>query len=307
MPKNGLEITSTDARATDRRGLIRGAGIGSAAMALSLLPGVGKGLLGGAARAADRVNDFDILNFALNLEYLEAEFYLHAVYGKGLSDEDVAGQGQLGPVKVPSEQTGGSKVPFKTSAIQQYATEIAQDELAHVRFLREALGGTAVARPAIDLDSSFTNAAIAAGVIQPGQTFNPFADEQSFLLGAFIFEDVGVTAYRGAAPLISHKEYLSAAAGILAVEAYHASNVRTKLFELGLFQPAQQISDLRKAASGADDDQGIVMNDMANIVPTDENGLAFSRTTAQVLNIVYLGGAAANYGFFPNKLNGTIS
>jgi hypothetical protein len=235
------------------------------------------------------------------LEYLEAEFYQRAVYGTGLSNDDVGGNTEAGSV------SGGRQVAFQTSRIQQYATEIAADELAHVRFLRSTLGNKAVARPAIDLAQSFTTAAVAAGIVPQGQIFDPFADEKSFLLGAFIFEDVGVTAYHGAAPLIHRKEYLAAAAGILAVESYHAANIRTVLFALGLADPAQKISDLRKAASGADDDQGIVLNGMANIVPTDANGLAFSRTTSQVLNIVYLGGASANNGFFPQGLNGAIS
>ncbi len=173
----------------------------------------------------DGPSDSAILNFALNLEYLEAEFYLRAVMGAGLASSLTDGKGKKGGV------TGGRQVPFKAgSLIQKYAVEIAADEEAQVRFLRSALGKAAVARPPIDLDASFTAAAPAAGLITAGQTFSPFKDKTSFLLGAFIFEDVGVTAYKGAAPFIDNKTYLEAAAGILAVEAYHAGIIRTTIY-----------------------------------------------------------------------------
>jgi hypothetical protein len=107
--------------------------------------------------------------------------------------------------------------------------------------------------------------------------------------------------------LLRSKDDLAAAAGILAVEAYHASNVRTLLFQMGVGDATAKISALRAAASGAADDQGVVVNGKANITPTDVNALAFSRTTAQVLNIVYLGGASGNFGFFPQRLNGAIA
>lgn len=284
----------------DRRRLFRAAGAAGLGGAVAMLSATS------AAADDDRggPSDSAILNFALNLEYLEAEFYLRAVTGAGLAESLTDGKGKKGGV------TGGRKVPFAAgSLIQKYAVEIAADEEAHVRFLRSALGNAAVARPPIDLDASFTAAALAAGLITKGQTFSPFKDETSFLLGAFIFEDVGVTAYKGAAPFIDNKTYLEAAAGILAVEAYHAGIIRTTLYARDLQVPAKAISDARDSLDGTTDlDQGIGTAQAANLVPADANALAFSRTPAQVLNIAYLTPKSVKSGgFFPSGVNGKLN
>lgn len=283
--------------ATGRRGLLRNAGLGAAiaGVAAAGFPRLAR------ADAAPQITDVDILNFALNLEYLEAEFYLNAVFGHGLRQSQTLGTGKHGPV------TGGAKVPFANKYVHAYAQEIANDESNHVNFLRSALGSSAVARPAIDLATSFTTLARAAGVVGPNGTFNPFENDETFLLGSFIFEDVGVTAYLGAAALITDKAYLTAAGGILAVEAYHAAAIREQIIANQLSPQADLISALRAQLSGAQDDQGTRLNGKANLVPTDANSLAFPRTTDQVLNIVYGGGSGSGYLFFPNKLNGTIT
>ena len=282
-----------------RRSLMQRAGLG--AVAAGAL-GTGGAALTSRPAQAQAITDNDIANFALNLEYLEAEFYLRAVTGQGLSSDLTTGTGTLGAV------TGGSQVPFRSAAIAQYAQLLAVDEQTHVRFLRTVLGSAAVARPAINLSTSFTNLAIAAGLIVAGQTFNPFADDVSFLIGSYIFEDVGVTAYAGSARLIRNKDILEAAGAILATEAYHAAAIRTLLANIGAGQAANAISALRAQASGKADDQGILIpGESYNFVSTDSNALVFRRTPTQVLNIVYLGGAASGFGFFPNRTNGNIS
>ncbi|CAN5900302.1 ferritin-like domain-containing protein [soil metagenome] len=283
-----------------------------------------------------------ILNFALNLEYLEAAFYLAAV-------------GQLdklpgyAPDKVllPNGFDGLTALPFVQDAdnvVGQYATEIALDELAHVQFLRSALGMDAAELPTVDLSGSFQAAASAAFglVADPGSLglpasftpadFNPLDPgnplvEALFLHGAFIFEDVGVTAYKGAARYIKNKDFLRAAAGILAVEGYHAGEVRIFLYAadkrvtdryggLDTWTITAAISAARDSLDGDSNlDQGIVKADRfgltpqahggANIVPTDENSIVFSRTPRQVANIVLLNPDPMNAtgGFFPNGLN----
>jgi hypothetical protein len=278
---------------------LRAAGAVATAAAASLVA---------APRAeAQGLTDTAILNFALNLEYLEAEYYLRAFFGYGITG--VAGNNGVGGTGTQGSVTGGSQVPFQSSAIQAYAESLAADEFTHVQLLRNALGSAAIAEPNIDLSTSFTTLALAAGLISPGQTFNPFADEISFLLGSYIFEDVGVTAYAGAARYITSPNYVTAAAGILAIEAYHGGAIRTLLANIGGGQAANAISALRATLSGAQDDQGIIIpNESYNFVSSDYNGLVFRRTPAQVLAVVYGSPKAIGTGglFFPTGLNGSI-
>ena len=245
------------------------------------------------------VTDADIFNFALNLESLEAEYYLRGTTGKGMDDADAGTN--------PGSVTGGRQVPWKNDDLRAFMEEVAANELAHVRFYRKTLGSQAVPRPAIDL-GAFAAAAKAAGL---GDGFDPFASEMNFFLGGMLMEDVGVTAYHGAAPLISDKKFLDAAAGILAVEAYHMGMARSVLYRMGAEarEAANKLSDARDKLDGPEDlDQGIELNGKANIVPATPDAIAFSRTPQQVLRIVYLADKAgvSGGGLFPKGMNGTL-
>ena len=300
----------------NRRSFLRRAGLASAmaaaapaAAALMLNPS--KGL---AATATDV--DVAVLNFALNLEYLEAEYYCLAVYGDSIENVfKVDTEGADGKHGELITKPNFAAVPFSSPIVASYAKEIANDEINHVTFLRSALGSAAVSRPDIDLFNSFNTAAKAGGI---GDAFDPFASDLDFLLGSFVFEDVGVTAYHGAAALLTNKTYLGAAAGILAVEAYHAGIIRTVLYGMSqqLDDPStitdlvQKISDLRDSLdNAADKDQGILdANGDANLVPTDAHSIAFARTAKKVLHIVYGTAAHGSEGglFYPTGMTGDI-
>src|SRR4028119_718598 len=258
-------LSACDDRRDARRAFLRSSSLLVGAVALAACGGDGGGNddpivqlpgtpgppppTGGTPPPAGTLSDADILNFALNLEYLEAQFYAFAAFGTGLPNNLLSGVGTQGAA------TGGRQVAFSDPVVAQYAREIAIDERQHVAFLRSALGSAAVAQPAMDIGSTptgaFSSAARAAGLIGAGQSFDPYANDENFLLGAFIFEDVGVTAYKGASPLITNKTFLEAAAGILAAEAYHAGLIRTTLFQKGVPQMAalidatERISDAR--------------------------------------------------------------
>lgn len=266
------------------------------------------------------------MNFALNLEYLEAEFYLRAVTGQGVPTADGGGA----TITVP----GSTMVNFTDPWIKAIAVEQAQTELSHIRALRATItanGGTPISQPALNYTDAFNAIALNAGI---GSSFNPFASQNNYLIGALTFPDVGVTAYTGGAALLKDKNILFAAAGFQATEAYHAGmfrnvlsyqalsyndttylnyfnevvQLRSKLGngnETVLYQGAGTLPTY-STANGKTTFKGVAPS---TIVAADSNALAYARTTDQVLHIVYgtnPGTYTASGGFFPSGLNGTI-
>jgi hypothetical protein len=149
----------------------------------------------------------DTLQFALTLEYLEAEFYTMAVASAGLIPAGAA-----------------------TGAI----TTIRDHENAHVTFLKStltALGTTPVAKPTFD----FT----AGNGSGTGPFAGVFTNYGLFLAVAQTFEDTGVRAYKGqAANLMANNDVLTAALNIHSVEARHASHIRQMRRTNGSLVPA---------------------------------------------------------------------
>ena len=98
---------------------------------------------------------------------------------------------------------------------------LAEDEQQHVEALTatiKQLGGKPVAEPKFDF---------------------PYSDTAGFLKLAQTFEDTGVSAYNGAAPMITSKEVLGAAGSIVQIEARHAAAIRLQNKE----EPAPEAFD----------------------------------------------------------------
>ena len=250
-------------------------------------------------------NDTDILAFALNLECLEAEYYSFASSGTGLASNQTGN----GPQPI------GGEMARLSGNIAEYASGLSTDENDHVAFLNLALGNMTVSCPLVDLNTSFSGLMDAAMNTTLDPPFSPYVDDASFLIGAFIFEDIGVTAYLGALGLLKTLGLMSAAASIAAVEAYHAATVRTLLnnkldmnlqnYNFTISDALGAISMLRAQLGGGKEDLYAPDNSLS-IAPADDHSLAFSRNVTEILNIATFGSANYTGGFYPAGLTGAI-
>ena len=210
-----------------RRGVVAGLAAGSLPLALAALSRT--------AYAQAPTGVLAVLNFALTLEYLEAEFYNIAT----------------GTTPIPAAYGTAATVLNATGAPARVViAEIAAHETAHVNLLRStitSLGGTPVAKPTFDFTGNrgATNAA--------GRYNGPFADvftnPTTFLALAQAFEDTGVRAYKGGVgALAGNVAVLEAALQIHSIEARHASQIRRIRGEKGWI--AGRTSTLPTAAQG---------------------------------------------------------
>ena len=117
----------------------------------------------------------------------------------------------------------------------EIAKTLRDNENEHVQALTATikdLGGKPVKAPGVDFGKAF-------------------ASQRSFLKTAQTFEDLGVSAYNGAAPQISSKQVLGAAGAIVQVEARHAAAIRFLRGEpitAGAFDKALEMPAVLRAA-----------------------------------------------------------
>ena len=230
--------------------------------------------------------DVDILNFALNDEYLESEFYSYATSGKGIDTFGIGitGQNGVGATATPGTTTGGAKIDFSSNpTLGAIANQLADDERKHVNFVRNTivqLGGTPIAKPSLNL------AALSALGVDATTV-------AGFLIAGRSFCDVGVSAYAGTSKYLTNANVIQSAAQILAVEAFHAGNLRLQIAQLSLAAPKLDPVDVPPPPANP------------NYFPVDTSAFAVIRTVRQVLNVFFLDqtGTATSGGFFPNGVN----
>lgn len=261
----------------NRRRFLQAAGIAAGAATAVGLTGCG-GLLGVDPEAGPAPSPADVLNFALNLEYLEASFYLYITTGSGLESADMG----TSPGTVSG---GGGVVKFTDPAVAALAQQLAADEQAHVKFIRAALqtvNVTPVDMPSLNL--------AALGSV---------TDDTSFLTIARALETVGTSAYEGGIQYLAISALaVNYAALIHDTEAQHESSLRQFLIAKNItVMPVDKY------------DRVPVLGPTTMFNTSTITGLNTARNASEVLQIVYAAPGmtgVSSGGFYPKGLNGAV-
>jgi len=263
--------------------------------------------------------DVDWLEFPLNLEYLEAEFFLWSALGYGLdhvAPELVSG----GPAPIGAQKANLD--PLVLEVIKEFAYQ----EVGHLRALKKTVKG--FPRPQLNLRAANFGSIINAAfnkTLTP--SFNPYANGVNFLLASYLIPYVGLTGYVGANPQLQSPTAKRLVAGLLGVESGQDAVIRGLLYQRVSEKVApypntvaeftERISTLRNSLGHTIlADEGLsVQSDMGaegkvkgNILAGDIYSVAYARTPAQILRIVYSSGNESSPGgFYPQGASGRLA
>ena len=320
MASKEIEILDSDAsvgklkkiaasRAVNRRHFMAALGMTGAAAGAGLLSGCSTTTTAVATTSASLAQT-DVLNFILNVKFLEATFYSYITQGTDLSGAPFLNSATRPVITAALLNSGPvtgapAKLTFASQQITDMVNEIAYDEVNHVISLVSLLSSSVVFRPAINLG--------AYGAITANNA----------IAIARLLEDVSVTALAGAASLLSTSD-LTITSQILATDSFHSGAVRLVSIQnptIAAYANAGDGLDVKPADQGASSVNGptaagafFTTSGAANATTAVPAGFAFTRTTSQVLAIVYAATAGtpvatgtSKGGFFPSGVNVRIN
>ncbi len=261
----------------NRRRFLQAAGLAAGAATTVGLAGCG-GVIGVDPEAGPAPSLEDVLQFALNLEYLEATFYNYIANGSGIP------AALMGPS--PGTVSGGAKINFTDPNVAALAQQLAADELAHVEYIRAGLqyaNATPVSMPALNL----------AAMGMP-------TDDASFLALARQLETVGTSAYEGGIQYLAISPQITTYAAVIHdAEGQHESALRQLCIMKGVTSPAVDKFD-----------RPPVLGPTTMFNTSTLTGLNTARNASEVLQIVYAAPGMLGVtkgGFFPDGLNGNVT
>ncbi|KAE9591620.1 hypothetical protein Lal_00038698 [Lupinus albus] len=263
--------------------------------------------------------DIDLLEFPLNLEYLEAEFFLFGSLGHGL---DVVAPGLAHGGHPPI----GARLAKLGFLVKDIILQFGLQEVGHLRAIKSRVRG--FPRPLLNLSSAAFGQVMDNAFGRPLHPhFDPYANEINYLLASYVIPYIGLTGYVGTNPELQHATSKKLVAGLLGVEAGQDAVIRALLYErraqivhpygVTVAEFTNRISILRNRLGNTGlKDEGLVVPILqgsegrvsGNILSADKDSLSYSRTPAEILRILYGGGDEhVPGGFYPNGGDGHIA